>query len=308
MKWKKDYHDEKRGRTKAPFSGLVDRDGLPTDLATAETSALRSLSPRRNRWPEILKFDERVAELQQRQTGIAEAMGELREKLRLAPAADTDALATWIASGERGPRPEATATGIEDQVTRAEADYSALTRATEAVLAEKATYVERHRVKLVQQADRSTEAAHRRVNELIDQLAAAREELADQRQSALWAALFPAAEAGQSAGVHLVAGGLRAPVEQALGLTAQVEMTRLIDLLRTDADVMKTVQTRSQRAALDGADAHQADDDDFWIETEAGRKLDRERERERERTRKQRVLSALADPYGRAEIPEVYDR
>lgn len=90
----------------------------------------------------------------------------------------------------------------------------------------------------------------------------------------------------------MLAGGLRRPVEEAIGVSSQVEAKRLLDLLRVDAEVLKTVQTRSQKVALDGAEAG---DDDFWIETEAGRKLDHDRDRKA----KKAALARLADPYGR---------
>jgi hypothetical protein len=45
--------------------------GLPTDLITVEQNALRRMSPFRNRWPEVAKFDERVAALEMRQGAVA---------------------------------------------------------------------------------------------------------------------------------------------------------------------------------------------------------------------------------------------
>jgi len=295
MKWKKDYHDEKRGRTKAPFSGLVDRNGLPEDLSSAETSALRSLSPRRNRWPEVARFDERVAELQQRQTKITEELTELRERLRLAPAADRDALADWLATGEKGARPEASTLKIEEEIATLEADFDGFTRATEAVLAEKATHVERHRVKLVREADRSTEAAHRRVVDLIDQLAAAREQLADHRESAIWASVYPDAAAGSALPRQLLAGGLQRPVAEALGIPGQVRAEGVFQALRADADFIKTAATRQQREVINGPASPTPHDEAIWTDTPEGAALDRERDR----AEKKKALARLADPHGR---------
>jgi len=84
----------------------IDRAGLPHDLVAAEANVWKRLSPARNRWPEIAAFDERVAELEQRQAAKADELRELRDRELAAPAVDADRLATWQLDGEQGPRPE----------------------------------------------------------------------------------------------------------------------------------------------------------------------------------------------------------
>src|SRR5829696_2609178 len=108
----------------AAIEGFVRKDqaetireaGLPADLVSVETNVWRRLSPTRNRWPEIAEFDERVAELEQRQAAKADELRELRDREISAPAADYDRLATWQLDGEQGQRPEPELPRIREQI------------------------------------------------------------------------------------------------------------------------------------------------------------------------------------------------
>src|SRR4051794_33842230 len=75
-----------------PFDG-VDHRGMPRDLVSAETNALRRLSPRRNRWPEVAKFDTSVAELERQHSQASTALADLHNRIAQAPTAHADALA-----------------------------------------------------------------------------------------------------------------------------------------------------------------------------------------------------------------------
>jgi hypothetical protein len=170
------------------------RVGLPADLASLQTNVWRRLSPARNRWPEILEFDQRVAELEMRQAEKATELRELNDREIAAPAADADRLATWQLDGEKGPRPEPELPGIKEQIRKRQEDWEALTRAIERVLVEKAALVEKHRSKLIKEADAQTEDAHARYLKLIHQAEAARDDLRTMRRAGVWARLYPSEE------------------------------------------------------------------------------------------------------------------
>ena len=173
--------------------------GLPADLVATERSALRRFSPRRNRWVAVAEFDARVLELEQRQLAATATSQQLHEQEATAPAQDAARLAAWELDGREGPRPDPELPRIRERIAAVRAEWDGLVQAIAQVLDEKAEYVERHRKRLVRDADKATFEARARYLEAIDAVAAAREELADLRASALWAALYvprPAAAAG----------------------------------------------------------------------------------------------------------------
>lgn len=235
--------------TKAPFVG-ADVTGMPRDLATAETNAIRRLSPRRNRWPELAELDARVAELEQRRGDTGTRLGQLREQLANAPREDADRLAEWEVGNRKGPRPEPTTIVLERQITEAEAEVAGLETAVSRVLAEKAAFVEKHRARLVRDADKATAEAHERVVQLLGELEQARDALVELRQSAVWAAVYPAESAGRGPRPTLLAGGLRKPIAQTLGINQQMNAAQLVDALRADADYWRNAATAEQRAAM----------------------------------------------------------
>jgi hypothetical protein len=266
----------------APFAG-VDIIGMPADLATAETNAFRRISPVRNRWPELAEIDARVADLEQRSASCSAELADLYDRRAAAPGADSDRMAAWQLDGQKGPRPVPQAESIDTEIVQRQADLDGIAVAIGQVLAEKAAYVEKHRARLVKEADKAVETAHTRQRELIEELARTREGLAELRQSALWAATFPDPAASQTAQPELLAGGLRKPVEDAIGITTQVNVARLWDALRADADLLKDAATPAQRALLEGRDGRKPAGT-TWFDTEEGaaqRKQDQTAARER---------------------------
>lgn len=198
-KWPGNIVAAVRGGRPAPPSpfGWTDRSGMPDDLQSAEDIALREGSPRETP-QDIRRFDDEVARYRARQARINQELVALRERLRTAPAADTAALASWLGGAERGPRPEPTAPALEEKVATLEADHAGLEAAIGEVLARKAAFVAKHRKRLVRRADERVEEAHGRLLGLLDEVTAARQELADARSSAIWSALYPAAEAAHT--------------------------------------------------------------------------------------------------------------
>jgi len=99
------------------------------------------------------EFDARVAELEQRQAAVADELRELHERRRPARNATHDRLAEWELADRDGPRPEPELPAIEDAIERPQAEWEGLSRATQRVLDGKARYGEKHRPRLVKEAD-----------------------------------------------------------------------------------------------------------------------------------------------------------
>lgn len=259
--------------------------GLPADLVSIETNVWRRLSPARNRWPEIAAFDERVAELEMRQAAKADALRELRDREIAAPAMDADRLATWQLDGEKGPRPEPELPAIREQIQGRQEEWEALTRATARVLADKTAFVEKHRGRLVKEADSYASEAHARYLELVDQLADARADLFAKRSAAMWARLYPGELAGRGP-ADTFAGGRRVPL-QAMGLNANVEPGRVLDRLRADADWLYQAATPEQRFAIEGRHPR-TPPDTVWDRSDEGQQWQRDQ--------RQRALQRLRNP------------
>ena len=152
----------------------------PRVVASEELSAWRRVSPLRARWPELVSLDDRVLELEQRAAALNEETARLiGDKLNAARVADSDALADWLAGGEKGRRPEPTVPAIEAEIKQKTADSDALLVARDRALEEKEEFVQKNRDRLIRESDRATEEAHKQCVDLIAALEEARGELAE---------------------------------------------------------------------------------------------------------------------------------
>jgi hypothetical protein len=59
--------------------------GLPRNLVAVEESIWKRLSPFANKWPEIVEFDTRVAELELRQAQVGADLQQLHDRELAAP-------------------------------------------------------------------------------------------------------------------------------------------------------------------------------------------------------------------------------
>jgi hypothetical protein len=108
-------------------------------------------------------------------------------------APNLEVLAAWTAdTSKRRPQPTVPALKAVREESVAEAEALGL-RLTE-ILAEKERFVEKHRGRLVKDADEATAQARERCEQLIAQLRQARQELIEIREASIWAQLFPRAE------------------------------------------------------------------------------------------------------------------
>ena len=221
-----------------------------------------------------------------RQADKANELRDLRDREISAPAADADRLATWQLDGEKGPRPEPDLPAIREEIQRRREEWEALTRATARVLADKAAFVDKHRGRLVKEADSYASEAPARYLELVDQLAEARADLAAKRSAAVWARLFPGEQAGRGP-ADTFAGGRRVPL-QAMGLSANVEPGRVLDGLRADADWLHQAATPEQKAAIGEGPDPRTPPDTVWDRSEEGQQWQRDQ--------RQRALHRLRHP------------
>ncbi|HEX2112695.1 MAG TPA: hypothetical protein VHF67_14200 [Gaiellaceae bacterium] len=197
-------------------------------------------------------FDERARELTQRVASPNEELERLEQRLREATEADRDALTACQLEDGKRPRPEPTAPALEREIEERRADCDAANQAIERVYADKAAYVERHRKRLVREADKATREAHGRVMDALDAYERAREELVESLEAALSAALYPSDLAHVFPAWPRLATGLRKPVKPTLGLKTVVPLAGVLALLRADAEILPEVATQDQAAALRG--------------------------------------------------------
>lgn len=249
LKAKDELRAEKERKSQVELA--VER-ALPADLVATETNVWRRFSPFRDRWPDIAKFDERVAALEMRQAAVADDLRELHKRARVAPDRDAEALAEWELRGRQGDRPEPSLPTIEKRLQELKDEREGLDRAVARVLHEKASYVQRHRRRLKKEARGDVEEATKRYLQLIDELAAAREDLRSRRRNEVWASLYPGGEA-MAEPPDSLAGGRKKPLQQA-GFTGPVAPDRLFDALRADADWLREACTNEQAAAIAGVD------------------------------------------------------
>ncbi len=264
-----------------PFSGL-DREGFIDrgDLGRAERSSLLRFMPRRAPGiSDLDRLDEHIAELEQRHRAATQDVADLRLALANAPTAAAQALAQWELDARKGERPAPQAPALEAQLADAEATRDGLEAATDELLERKASFVEKHRGRLVADADAEVDAAHLHLVGLVDQLQAARAELVTRRSVALWARLFPDPVTAHQPQFPLLATGLAKPVQAALGQPLRLEADRVLGLLREDAKHLRDAITAQQRAVLDGRDPNRPDGAG-WADTDEGREAARAEKRE----------------------------
>jgi hypothetical protein len=247
------------------ISAAVER-GLPADWTHAEEATWRKFTPFRSRWPELTELDRRVAELEARQAEVHAELNRLREREQAAPAAHSAALAAWIADGEKGPRPESELPKIKQEIEERQADYDALKVVVGRALDEKVAFVQKHRPRLVREADKHVERTYEHLLALVDELLQVREQLSVDRRHAVWSRIFPAQEA-MIEPPATVCGGNPTPL-RAAGLSQSMAPAQLEALLRADAEWLRNAVTREQQARILGTDVRLLGTDTGWRDTQ----------------------------------------
>jgi chromosome segregation protein len=222
-------------------------------LSGLEQSFWARISPRRNRWPELREIDERLEQFDRRQEELRVTLIELRGRRERADAEYADELAVWMAAGEQEQKPVSEARALEEAIAEAEAEHAAIDTLRTGVLEERIAFVERHRKRLVRDAEREAEQARARYLEAVDMLAQAREDLIGLRETAVWASLYPSETLASMAPSHALVGGRRRESEQHLpGVKGELPAHAVLALLRSDAEYLATVSTVEQAAGMRG--------------------------------------------------------
>jgi hypothetical protein len=240
-------------------------------LSGQEQSFLARISPRRNRWPELRAIDERLAELDRRQEGLSAGLVDLRGRRERADAEHAERLAAWLEAGQAEPRPTSEVRALEDAIAEAEAEYAAIDTLRERVLGERIAYVEKHRKRLVADAERETAQAKARYLELCDQAEQARAALVELRETTIWASLYPSEVLATYAPSHALVGGRPRETARHLASVEQsIAAPNAFSLLRADAEHFGQVSTREQAAAMQGVStAELTGDEAMWADSDA---------------------------------------
>ena len=251
-------------------------------LAGLEQSFVARLSPRhRNRWPELVAIDERLDDLDRRQQELHDRLADLNQRRSEADADYAQRMATWMAAGQPDPKPLSEAAALDDAIVEATAEHAAIDRLREGVLVERIAFVEKHRKRLVRDAEQETERARDRYLEAIAEAERARADLIGLNETRVWASLYPSDLLVTMVPTQALAAGRRRE-SQAHGFTAAVPAAQVFDLLRDDANVFTTISTRDQAAAMQGTTtAALTGDEAMWAGSDEDREFQR-RERERQ--------------------------
>lgn len=231
-----------------PPDGRSPASAMYRQLASEEQSSLARLLPRRNRWSDVAAFDEKVVGLEDIRRRLAAEREHLTVQHQGAENIDRQALADWHLNGGRRPTP--TAPALAARIAELDRETEAAALAIDQTLAAKVKHVEGNRGRLVETADRDLAAKSERVLALVDELAAARQELGDASATAGWARTFPHPSAASTLPAQLVALGRQQPVAKHLdGYKGQVNAERLFQLLRDDAQMLRDSAPADQVAA-----------------------------------------------------------
>jgi hypothetical protein len=241
--------------------------GLPADLVQAEASVWKWFTPGHARWPEVQRFDERLAEMEMTRAAVQDDIARLGEELRNAPSRDAERLAEWQLGGQKGPRPERRVPTLERQLEERRAEHDGVVRAAERVADEKVAYVAKHRKRLTKEAREAVEAKHSEYVHLVDLIENVRAELHELRRLEVWAHLYPSEVLGRSAR-DTFAGGRKRPLT-AMGLTAEIQPGPVFAALRVDADFAADAASPEQRLAMEGRSGR-TPPDTHWTNTPEG--------------------------------------
>jgi hypothetical protein len=221
-------------------------NSLP-QILTEEQSALRRLSPRRSRWPELARFDEQVGEIEGHIRELSEQSQRVNEQLMTVEREDADSHAAWLLAGSEGDQPAPQKPLLEAQQEQLQQKIAGARAAVDQVLKARADHVERHRPRLIKDVDAAAVDAKNRYEEALATAEQARQELAELRESAIWARLYPSCNESDVQLPNTVAGGQRKRLVPA-GLTAELKPANAFALLRSDAEWLNEAIPHSQLA------------------------------------------------------------
>jgi hypothetical protein len=181
----------REAKTAAAASEPDPRTTIVGELARGEASARLRIGPRRNKWRDLVSFDDRLAAVDVRQAGLREKLQEVQQRLNDEPARHAAELAVWHADGQVGEKPPAVTPSLEASLLELTADVAACDLERERLLRERADHVAKHRKQLAADVAKEVAAARARYESHIGGIEAARSDLLDMRATQVWIALFP---------------------------------------------------------------------------------------------------------------------
>ena len=223
-------------------------------LIPAEQRWFQRISPRRNRWPEVADFDARLQDLDARQQRLHDELAELHGRRQRAADEDAAAMFAWMEAGQPdAAKPAPVAQELDDAIAQLSAEHAAIDFARAALLDEKVAYVEKHRKRLVRDAERETTKARDRYLSAIAEVERARDDVVELRQTTVWVSLYPSPSLQTVAPANDLAGGRRKETERHLpGAKFALPVAAILGLLREDAAYVASVSTVEQAAELAG--------------------------------------------------------
>jgi hypothetical protein len=178
----------------------------------------------------------------QRQADAGASLTRAEESLQRAPQDDARSLASWLADGERGERPTASVYERERERDAARLLLDAVAVEFDAALSERLAYVEKHRERMLEDAQRDVTEAREALLKHVHGLHELRDILLAARETLAWAASYP--DPAEGFGFpNALALGLRGPVEKTLHTTARVEYGSILAALEEDAQALADAHT-----------------------------------------------------------------
>jgi hypothetical protein len=190
----------REAKTAAAASEPDPRTTIVGELARGEASARLRIGPRRNKWRDLVSFDDRLAAVDVRQAGLREKLQEVQQRLNDEPARHAAELAVWHADGQVGEKPPAVTPSLEASLLALTADVAHLER--ERLLRERADHVAKHRKQLAADVAKEVAAARARYESHIGGIEAARSDLLDMRATPGMDRFVPARRLAVAAAVH----------------------------------------------------------------------------------------------------------
>lgn len=222
------------------------------ELASLEGGALLRLGPRRNRWRDLQRFDDQLAEIERERERLTRELDGLREARNNEPDRHAVALANWFENRE-GDRPEPGTSALDERTADLQAEHAALGVRYNRLLGERVEHVRRCRKAMLRDVGTAKDEVAREYAALVDQLEAKRQELLDLRQAEVWCALFPNGVLTGEPNTQALVGAkkrLQAPVLP--GLESGLVASSVFNLIRADGNFCATVATVEQAAAERG--------------------------------------------------------
>ena len=222
-------------------------------FSAQEQSAFLRVGPKRNRWRDLDRFEERLTGLEQRRQELVGEIAAARAELDQEPGRHSSVLADWLAAGRQGERPASRVPELEHRLADLSAEYDATGVEYDRTLRERAEHIERNRSKMVADIRKAVEETVGRYLRLVDELEAARADLLDLRRTEVWAAIFPHESlASEPATLPLVGAKKELQRRHLPGIETGLAAHAVFALLRDDARFCSTVATVDQAAAEQG--------------------------------------------------------